>query len=271
VFVMNVCHSLATQDAHGFHPEAMYELKVDGDGDAVEELTYRITFGENDAIDRQLLQVRRITRTHAADPHAPGIVLAEGSAESTVDSEDGSRLRPGKAGDPFWVEPHVLHAVGAAFQHGTRVDLSRRDPASAKNLFAGQTLYSPVLKVPDTVLPVAVHERRIGFWGLTTLATDVGGWRPINRAGLPMPHPLFIQLDENHGNRRNGGRPADNHQTFGQSIAGIVAGVVAAYGTADDPRAYSQMVASRISIPVRRPGSASPVGTVARGPKIRPM
>jgi len=118
---------------------------------------------------------------------------------------------------------------------------------SAKNLLAGQTLNSLVLEVPDAVLlPAAARERRIGFWGLTTLATDAGGWRPINRAGLPMVHPLFAQLNGELGNRLNAGRPADGHQSFSREIADMVAGVVAAYGTADDPHAYAESVASRI-------------------------
>jgi hypothetical protein len=96
------------------------------------------------------------------------------------------------------------------------------------------------------LLPVAIHDRRIGVWGLTTLATDAGGWRPINRAGLPMIHPLFAQLNEDLGNRLNGGRPAEDPQTFGRTITEMVAGVVAANGTAEDPRAYAEMVVSRI-------------------------
>ena len=53
-------------------------------------------------------------------------------------------MRTGKAVDPFWIEPDVLHAVGHAFQVGTTVDLAGWDPAQAKNLFAGHTVYSRV-------------------------------------------------------------------------------------------------------------------------------
>jgi hypothetical protein len=43
----------------------------------------------------------------------------------------------------------VLHVVGHAFQDGTSVDLSGWDPNHAKNLFAGRTVYSIVLELPD--------------------------------------------------------------------------------------------------------------------------
>ena len=62
------------------------------------------------------------------------------------------------------------------FQDGTTVNLSGWDPAHAKNLFAGHTVYSIVLEVPDRdLLAAAGGNRRIGVWALSTLATDAGG------------------------------------------------------------------------------------------------
>ena len=153
----------------------------------------------------------------------------------------------GKVGDPLWIEPDVLHAVGHAFQDGTKVDLSGWNPAKAENLFAGHTVYSIVLEVPDTeLLAEAGHNRRIGVWAVSTLATDAGGWRSINRIGLPMISPLFTQYNEDLGNRLNAGRPSENFATYGKSIIKDVAGAVAANGTADDPLAYAEKVARRL-------------------------
>ena len=42
------------------------------------------------------------------------------------------------------------------------------------------------------------------------------------------------------------GRPADDFATYGEAIIKAVAGVVAAYGTAEDPRAYAEKVARRL-------------------------
>lgn len=77
------------------------------------------------------------------------------------------------------------------------MNLSGWDPGRAKNLFAGHTVYSIVLEVPDGELRAgADRNRRIGVWAVSTLATDAGGWRPINRVGLPMIHLLFTQYNE---------------------------------------------------------------------------
>ena len=195
VFVINLCHSIfGPIPVPGYHPEGMYEFKVDLDGDAVEDLTYRFTFDERDGLGKQRYVVRCIRGVDAVDPDAPGTVVAEGTTGETVTTSAGLRVWTGKAGDPFWIEPDVLHAVGHAFQDGTLVNLSGWDPGQAKNLFAGHTVYSIVLEVPDSELLAGVGNRaRIGVWAVSTLATDAGGWRSINRVGLPMIHPLFTQ------------------------------------------------------------------------------
>ena len=257
VFAINVCHSIfGPIPAPGYHPEGMYDFKIDLNGDALEDLAYRFTFSERDAQGKQKYTVRQLTGADAADPHAAGTVVAQGTTDENVSTPSGLRVWAGKAGDPFWIEPDVLHAVGHAFQDGKTVDLAGWYPAKAKNLFAGHTVYSMVLEIPDAGLLAAANAManssadesenpRIGVWALSILATDAGGWRHINRVGLPMIHPLFTQFNEDLGNRLNGGAPSGDLSTFGPTVAKAVAGVVAAYGTAQDPQAYGEKVAQR--------------------------
>jgi hypothetical protein len=247
VFVINVCHSIfGPIPVPGYHPEGMYEFKVDLNGDAIEDVTYRITFGERDKDGRQNYVVRRINGADAVDPHTPGSVVAEGTTGETVTTKSGLRIWAGRAGDPFWIEPDVLHAVGHAFQDGTTVNLSGWDPSRAQNLFAGHRVYSIVMEAPDgELLSGAGDKRRIGVWAVSTLATDAGGWRSINRVGLPMIHPLFTQFNEDLGNRLNAGRPADDFATYGEAVIKSIAGAVSANGTAEDPEGYAERVAHR--------------------------
>ena len=77
VLAIDVCHSIAGPiPAPGYHPEGMYEFKLDLDGDAVEDLTYRVTFGERDKDGAQSLASgasegrTRQTRTRRA-PSSP--------------------------------------------------------------------------------------------------------------------------------------------------------------------------------------------------------
>jgi Domain of unknown function (DUF4331) len=156
------------------------------------------------------------------------------------------------------------------------VNLAGWDPAQAKNLFAGQTVYSMVLELPDgELLGGASNNRRIGVWAVATLATDAGGWRSINRVGHPMIPPLFAQYNEDLGNRLNAGRPADDFATYGAGISKSIARVVAAYGTAEDPQAYGEMIAHRCSPTcsrtrwARRHCWASPGGMAGRSRTTR--
>lgn len=248
VFVIDLCHSIfGPIPTPGYHPEGMYEFKVDLNGDAVEDLTYRFTFDERDAQGKQRYVLRSVRGADAASPDAPGEIVARGTTGETVTTPSGLRVWAGKAGDPFWIEPDVLHAVGHAFQDGKPIDLSGWDPTRAKNLFAGHTVYSIVLEVPDEeLLAGAGDKRRIGVWAVATLATDAGGWRSINRVGLPMIPPLFTQYNEDLGNRLNAGRPADDFATYGAAIAKSIAGMVGATGTAKDPCAYGEKIAHRL-------------------------
>jgi hypothetical protein len=246
-FVINVCHSLGKPTVPGYHPEGVYEFKVDLNGDAVEEVTYRFTFDQRDEHGKQRYTVRSIRGADAVDPHAQGTVLAQGTTDETVTGPSGVHAWAGHAGDPFWIEPTVLHAVGHAFQDGTVVNLAGWDTSQAKNFFAGQTVYSIVLELPDSeLLAGAGDNRKIGVWAVSTLATDAGGWRSINRIGLPMIPPLFAQYNEDLGNSLNAGRPADDFATWGEALAKKMAAVVAAYGTAEDPQAYGERIAHRL-------------------------
>jgi hypothetical protein len=246
-FVINVCHSLGEPKIPGYHPEGMYELKVDLNGDAVEEVTYRFKFEDRDQNGKQRYTVRRIRGAEATDPHAAGTVIAQGTTDETVSTPSGVRAWAGHAGDPFWIEPTVLHAVGHAFQEGTKVDLGSWDESKAVNFFAGKTVYAIVLELPDAeLLSGAGDNRKIGVWAVATLATDAGGWRSINRIGLPMIPPLFAQYNEDLGNRLNAGRPSDDFETHGKALAKKMAAVVAAYGTAEDPNAYGEKIAHRL-------------------------
>ena len=66
VFVMNVNSSVADRKyPEQFHPEALYEFKVDTDKDAVEDITFRISFGHVESDGRQALVLRRLEGNEA--------------------------------------------------------------------------------------------------------------------------------------------------------------------------------------------------------------
>ncbi|GGX82421.1 DUF4331 family protein [Streptomyces fructofermentans] len=248
VFVMDVCSDSAGTDApKGFHPDARYEFKIDSTGDATEDLAYRFTFGAPDPDGAQPLELRRLVGADAADDAKEGVVLLTGTTGRALSGADQDlRVWTGRAGDPFWMNPGVVEAVGQAFQHGTDVDVPAQDGAPVKSLFSGQKVRSIVLEVSDADLMSATGTRDIGVWGVTALATDAGGWHRINRCGLPMISPIFAQFDEELAELLNQTPPAADIDTFTDEISKRVAAVVGVRNTASDPHAYGQEVADRV-------------------------
>jgi hypothetical protein len=243
-FVMGVNNSAAWADAPpGFCPNAHYDFRIDLNGDAIEECTFRVVFGQGEYGRHQPLELRALAGADARDHTASGRLMAWGSTRATIVGAHGVKLWAGLAEEPFYVEPTVLAMVRRAVLSGCALDLSSTHPATAVNAFAGTSVYTIVLEVPESFFSGSLDaEKRIGFWGTTTLATDAGGWRPINRMGLPMVQTLFNPPDDDRSSEYNTTHPFDDRANYGDLFAGLVARVVAAQGTADDPQAYGESV-----------------------------
>jgi hypothetical protein len=87
---------------------------------------------------------------------------------------------------------------------------------------------------------------RIGVWCVTKLATDAGDWRQINRAGHPMMWPIFWPNDTDFSHPANTRHPSEDFDAAGGEIGELVAAVVAATGTSDDPGGYGQTVVQEL-------------------------
>ncbi|MEU8828109.1 DUF4331 family protein [Streptomyces sp. NPDC048636] len=235
VFVVNV-NPLSGEG--GFHDdESLYEIKVDTDGDAVEDLTYRFTFDAPDADGTQRWELRWLTGAAASDRFAEGDVLLSGLTGRPAATAEGLRVWAGAAGDPFWIEGSVVTAVKTGIAQGTAPDLSGFDPAAAVNLFADTYVHSIVLEVPDRVLGGA--GATIGFWAATVLATDAGGWRQINRCAHPLLNTLFDLEDTERHIDFNATEPVEDRERYGPELLRATEGAVAATGAAPHPAAYA--------------------------------
>jgi hypothetical protein len=245
VFIMDVNSSAAGPDAKpGFHPEGRYEFKIHRDGSEVEEITYRVSFDEIDGAGEQALRVELLTGAAASDDGANGELVAEGRTNQPVDGIDGLRAWAGRVADPFYVDLDQVATIEDAVKNGKRIDGGWR-PDAAKSSLAGATVHSIVLEVPDDD-PNLRSGTDITSWVATQLATDAGGWRQINREGLPMLWPIFRQLDDDWATDANTRHPETDASIEGTQIAELIAGVVAANGTCDDPAAYGRAVARRL-------------------------
>ncbi|MCR8573097.1 DUF4331 domain-containing protein [Streptomyces sp. Isolate_219] len=235
VFVLNTNPG----GSNGFHHEAVYELKIDVDGDAREEFTLRVTFGDRDWRGRQEATLALLAGRDAGNRDARGAILARTTTGKKTTGDGGVRFFAGTAGDPFYIEPTVVAAVRTAVLNGTQVDLSGYEPGKAKNLFAGKNVHSIVVEIPDHFF----HGLRIGFWGSIAVPTDAGdAWRQTDRAAVPLLSTLF---GFNEADDYNAAPPVADDTTWGHQIQGKIAKAVEANGYDGDGDAEEYADAAR--------------------------
>ncbi|GGO94595.1 DUF4331 family protein [Wenjunlia tyrosinilytica] len=246
VFVMNVD---PLSGRHGFHPEGMYEFKVDLDADAVEDITFRFVFDAIEAEDDadatadhdhpQRWSLRVLHGPEATDRDAAGVELLRGATDAvSVSADGGIRAWAGPAADPFWIEGTVVTAVRTALAEGKGLDLAGFDTDRAENPFQGTDVGAIVLEVADHVLAADT----IGFWGVSVLATDAGGWRQINRCATPLINTLFELEDAERGIDFNATRPDEDRVLYGPRVMRDTSATRAAMAGTADASAHAERV-----------------------------
>ena len=248
VMAMMVNSSLAGADrTPGFHPEGRYEFKIHLDGSATEQLTYRFSFSSADGSGAQRVSVDRLDGADASDDRAPGARIADGTTGTPV-TGSGVRLWAGAAADPFYLDLHHLVHILEGLQSEQPIDNGEWTSAQAASSFTGSQISAIVLEIPheDAELRPGCQ---IGVWAAAKLATDAGGWRQINRAGIPMVWPLFRAIggdDESVAYTRDtAAQPADDPDNDSDRIASFVSACVRRTGISD-PDEYGRAVAARL-------------------------
>jgi hypothetical protein len=174
-----------------FASEALYELKIDTNGDAVAEIAYRIRFSPfvNAA---QTATLRRVEGARAAGTGDDGQVIVEGAPvslqrEAQVAEAGDYRFFVGWRSDPFFFDP--LGAVNNLHFTG-------------KDFFTDKDVCSIVLEVPNS----ALGPKEVGLW-MRTLDGTGGSWIQADR-GAMASQGVFLPGDKRDAYLA--GEPADD-------------------------------------------------------------
>lgn len=168
-----------------FATEALYELKIDTNGDAVADIAYRIRFSAS-ADGSQTATLRRVEGAEAAGTDDGGHRILEGAP---VSSDQDREARVTRAGD-------------YRFFAGWRSDPFFFDPLGAVNnlqftgsdFFADKDVCSIALEMPNYDL----DGKAVGLWfrTLEDAGTGPGGrWIQADRGALPS-QSVFLPGDE---------------------------------------------------------------------------
>jgi hypothetical protein len=155
--------------AEPFAPDAIYELKIDTNGDAVADIAYRVLFSSSQA-GAQTATLRRVEGGEASGTGDGGQIVLEGAPVSTG------------------LEPRVTTAGDYRFFAGWRSDPFFFDTLGALNnlqftgddFFANKDVCSIVLEVPNS----ALGSKKLGLWHRTLDGTS-GKWVQADRGALP--------------------------------------------------------------------------------------
>jgi hypothetical protein len=170
-----------------WNPAGYYELKIDTDGDYVEDITFRATFPIG-SDGTQYVQVEQLTGAAATDRNASGSIITPHHAPvgEVVECHHGIKLFAGQRRDPFRNFIPFPVAATKALATGTFHDFDALRPAS--DSFANTTVRSIVLEVPVKV----TGHRPVHYWA-TTAYFDTGHntWVQLQRAAEPNMTTFF--------------------------------------------------------------------------------
>jgi hypothetical protein len=177
ILVMNAHPSAAVNPpgpttAVPFAPEAVYELRIDTNGDAVADIGYRLRVSASQG-GAQTATLRRAEGAQAARMGDEGRVVAEKIPVSTgrearATEAGDHRVFVGKRSDPFFFDVQgALHDM----------------KFTGDDYFADKDVYSLVLDVPSSSLGPGP----LGLWMRVLVPGDgaSGGWVQIERGARP--------------------------------------------------------------------------------------
>ena len=191
-----------------FHPEGVYRINVDNDGDDRADAAFTFVFSEPDSGGAQTGTAYYATGAQAREPGPVGDVLAQdvpvGFTAAARPVEAGpARLFLGVRRDPFFAD-----AEGAF--HGFQW--------TGKDSFADKNIQSIALEVPDVMLGA---DPVIGVWATVSVRRD-GTLIQVDRGGHPTINP-FINPEEIK-DTFNTQDPADDVANYLERWTGILRG-----------------------------------------------
>jgi len=183
VFGMNTSPTYAKP----WNPAGYYELKIDTNGDYVEDITFRATFPIG-ADGTQHVQVEQLTGAAATNRSVSGTIITPHHAPvgEVVECSHGIKLFAGPRRDPFYNFIPFPVASTTALADGAFPNYDALRPAS--DSFANTSVRSCVLE-----LPVEVTGRRpVNFWASTAyFDTGHNTWAQVQRAAEPNMTTFF--------------------------------------------------------------------------------
>ncbi len=179
ILVMNV-NPLAPTLATSFNTDAVYQINVDNNGDALTDVSFRVRF--SDAGDGQTATVRRQAGEDARNLGGGGDVIVRNApvsfgSEPKIVEQGSFRFFAGIRSDPFFFD--LLGFLNNFMFTGS-------------DFFIDKNVFSMVLEVPNTSLG---PDPAVAIWGRCNAPVN-GKLTQIDRMGRPAINTVFNHLGD---------------------------------------------------------------------------
>lgn len=203
-----------------FDPSVTFDIKVDNNGDAVEDLTFRVTFGAPDAQGVQRVTMRGLPSSR----FPPTGIPARGVTGTNIPVAGGGLFRAAVHDDPFFFDAGAFNAFIAAGQ-GSPI----RPVGQAKNFFGpNANVLAIILELPTARLRSSANNPNIGVWARTEkngVQVDRMGRPAINTALIP-PIPRNNTARGERRNAFNAGMPRHDRRDFKADMVSVLTTVL---------------------------------------------
>jgi hypothetical protein len=195
-------------------PNTIFDIKIDTTGDAVEDITLRMTVGLPDAKGVQPVLLRGLP----SSKFPPTGILARGTTGSNVPVAGGGMFRVGIHDDPFFFDAGAFSTflnTGAGFPRPT---------GQAHNFFGPNVnTMAMILEIPSS--KIGPNNAVIGVWVTTTSTAgaqvDRMGRPAINTALIP-PVPRKQLAQGERRNAFNAGLPRNDRRDFNGNMVFVL-------------------------------------------------
>jgi hypothetical protein len=190
--------------------DGAYFLRVDNNGDAVEDVTYSVQFLDTrrDGSQRVFVREARGRDARSADPE--GRLIGVGKTGETIRLRDGGKLFAGLRSDPFFFDLGGFLGTVEGRNNGRMLN-----DGMESDFFAELNTLAIVLEVDDDELG-----RNIGVWATTSKRDRNRDWTQIDRMGRPAINTVVnssgpvVGADSNAKNVFNASKPKDDVANF---------------------------------------------------------
>ena len=219
VMIMDVSPFPGNLTPATFDETCFFDFKIDNDGDAVEDLTFRVTFGAPDANGVQRVTLRGLPAIKFPNDG----ILAKGSTGENIPVAGGGMFRAAIQDDPFFFD---AGGFSEYVTDGNEVTHPFPRPVGQAHNFFGPNVntLSIILEMPTATLLSSPSNPMIGVWircEVNGVQVDRMGRPAINTALIPPVPRNDLSLGDLR-NAYNAGIPSNDRRDFMAAMIAVL-------------------------------------------------